>query len=243
MILFLCYNNIGDKMKLKIMTGRIIVLLSVILILTGCSEEKKEIKKEEPKTEIEKVEEKYTDQNNTKIGLYFEKGNRLELIKEYKTNIITGVDVGVFQIFPSNEDTVYLNNKFGSEFYNTWISLPNYKDLKIGFNVKYTLDTGEEVNYNILDYNVVYEELYDYLYDDYANRNNSWYSHIEEKDYNEDTLYTSIKLYAGSADSINSKISLTVFTYDDLEDFDENNNYRGNSSYTITICDINKTCN
>ena len=230
-------------MKLKIMTGRFIILLSIVLIITGCSEKKKEVINKIPEKEEEQVEEKYIDQNDTKIGLYFEKGNRLELVKEYRTNITSGVDVGVFQIFPSNEDIVYLNSKFGNEFYNTWVSLPNYNNLKIGFNVKYTLDTGEEVNYNILDYNVIYKELYNYLYDDYANRNSSWYSHIEEKDYSEDTLYTSIKLYAASTDSINSKIDFTVFTYDGLDDFDENNNYRGNSSYTITICDINKTCN
>ena len=209
---------------------RLTILLVVILILTGCS--KKEniiineyVNKEEP---IEEIEDTYTDSNNTIIGLYFDKGSRLELIKEYKTNIISGVDVGVFQIYPSNDDEVILNSSFGTSFYNAWVSLPNYNNLKIGFNVKYTLDTGEEISYNILDYKVIYKELYNYLYDDYANRYNSWYSHIKEDDYNEDTLFTSIKLFGAEVDT--------------LDDFDDGQ-YRGNSSYTITICDIEKTCN
>ena len=34
---------------------------------------------------------------------------------------------------------------------------------------------------------------------------------------------------------ITSPIKFTVFTYNGLEDFDENNNYRGNSKYEINI--------
>ena len=217
---------------------RLILLFSLVLVLTGCKSKKENIEIIEPIETVE--EEKYVDLNNTVIGLYKEKGNKLELIHEYKTNIKSGKDVGIFQIYPSKDETVILNNGFGNSFYNSWIAVPNYNNLKIGFNVKYKLTTGEQVSYNILDYNVIYRELYNYLYDDYANRNKSWYSHIEEKDYNENTLFTSIKLYGSTVDNIDSKITLTVFTYDTLDDFDENNEYRGNSSYSIEICDINK---
>ena len=224
---------------------KLIILLSLILIFSGCTKNAKkvdEVKKIKQNIEEIKVPE-YVDLNNTKIGLYFEKNRKLELIKEYKTNITSGVDIGIFQVYPKDDDEIVLNTDFGTSFYNSWIQTPNYNNLKIGFNVKYILDSGEEISYNILDYNVIYNEIYNYLYDDYANRYKSLYSHIEEYDYNENTLYTSIKLYGASVERINSKISLTVFTYDGLDDFDENDNYRGNSSYTITICDINKTCN
>ena len=80
-----------------------------------------------------------------------------------------------------------------------------------------------------------WEHLMTYLYDDYANRNKSFYSHIENNEYNENTLFTAIKLQSSySCSEITSNIYLTVFTYDTEDDF-ENNEYRGNSKYTITI--------
>lgn len=224
---------------------KILTILVFLLILTGCSEKKEEVKKEEPKEEIkeiEEVKEVYNDLNDTKIGLYILSGNKLNLIHEYKTTIANDIDAGVFQIYPSNEEAIALNSGFGDSFYNTWTSLPNYKELKIGFNVSYTLENGESVSYNILDPKIIYKEFYDYLYDDYANRYSSWYSHIEENEYTEDTLFTSIKLYSADVNKVSSKVKLTVFTYDSLDDFDSNNEYRGNSKYTIEICDVNKTC-
>lgn len=45
---------------------------------------------------------------------------------------------------------------------------------------------------------------------------------------------TSVKLYAvDEIDEVES-ITLTAFTYDE-DDFDKENNYRGNSKYTINI--------
>ena len=225
---------------------KIIIALLFILIFTGCDSKKEEIKVENTRIEEEiKVEEKdeeYTDENYTPIGLYILKGNELNLISEYSTILKNEVDAGVFQIYPSNEEKIVLSENFGDSFYNIWSGLSNYNNLKIGFNLSYTLEDGEEVSYNILDPNVIYKEFFDYLYDDYANRYSSWYSHIEEADYNENTLFTSIKLYSDNIDKISSKVNLTVFTYDTLDDFDSNNEYRGNSKYTMTICDINKTC-
>ena len=53
---------------------------------------------------------------------------------------------------------------------------------------------------------------------------------------NDDTLTTSIKLfYAGKPELIEFPIKLTVFTYKDKNDFTEDNEYRGNSYYTIKI--------
>ena len=41
---------------------------------------------------------------------------------------------------------------------------------------------------------------------------------------------------------VDSKILLTVFTYDTEDDFDENKEYRGNSKYTMTICLEGRKC-
>ena len=47
---------------------------------------------------------------------------------------------------------------------------------------------------------------------------------------------SSIKLMATSnTKEIDGDIKLTVFTYDTMEDFDANNNYRGSSSFTTSI--------
>ena len=53
---------------------------------------------------------------------------------------------------------------------------------------------------------------------------------------NESTIISSIKIFsAETGTKITSPITLTVFTYDNLDDITEDNHYRGNSSYTITI--------
>lgn len=225
---------------------KIFVLIILLFIITGCNNkvEKKEIKKVK-KEETKEVKEIYNDLNNTDIGLYIEKGNKLELVTEYKTNIKSVTDIGVFQIYPSHENEIILNNKFGNSFYEKWTMLDNYQNLKIGFNLKYTLDNGEEVTHTILDPSTTmktgYEFIVAYLYDDYKNRNSNFYSHIEESDYNSESLFTSIKLFSNNTDRVVSKIKFTVFTYDTPDDIIDLE-YRGNSKYEITICDISSTC-
>lgn len=218
---------------------KLITIFILLILVSGCS--KKETKPIEKEVEEPKEEIKYIDENNATIGIYQEKGNRIELVKEYKSTIKTSVDIGVFQIYPSNEETVLTNGQFGVAYYNAWSQTNN---LKVGFNLKYTLVNGEEVSQNVLDPSMTTNNqyIYVYLYDDYLNRNSSWYSHIEEDEYNDSSLFTSVKLYGATADEINSKIVLTVFTYDGLDDFDESGEYRGNSRYSIEICDINKNC-
>lgn len=109
--------------------------------------------------------------------------------------------------------------------------------IKVGFNIKYSLSNGENINQTITNPSNTITSGYilNYLYDDYKNRNSNFYSHIEESEYNDDTLFTSIKLYANSIDLLTSDIELTVFTYDTDDDFDELGNYRGNSKYTVNI--------
>lgn len=228
---------------------KVLYILLVFILLTGCGketnkdikEEKEEIVEEEI---IEEEEEKYIDLNNTPIGLYLYNynTNSLELVDEYRTTFVFAQDIELFQIYSSNEKEVVLTSDYANAVHDAWVSNPNYQNLKIGFNIKYTKTNGEEVNFNLFDYKFDCEELYFYLYDAYANRFNSWYSHIEEDDMHDDTQFTTIKVYGAVVDNIASKVSLTVFTYDGLDDFDEDGNYRGNSSYTMTICDVNKTC-
>lgn len=219
----------------------IIILVIPILLLTGCTKEKeiKKVveKKQEPiKEEIHEPE--YIDENNTPIGIYTVKGNTLYKLTSDSYKVKPYDDIGVFQAFPSNEDKIVLNDSFANSFYNNWINYKQDKNLKMGYNIKFTTTNNETISYNILHPSNAmdkWEYVMNYLYDDYANRYKSFYSHIENDEFNENTLFTSIKMQ--SCDRIYEivdKIELTVFTYDSEDDF-LNNEYRGNSKYTYTI--------
>ncbi len=216
-----------------------IIIICACLLLCACGSKKKsEVNKiNNSVKKVEEVKETYKDDNNTIVGLYLEKGRTLELVTDYSTDIVSGKDIGVYQIYFSNDGIVNLNSKFGEEYYNKFISLDNHESIKVGFNIKYSLSNGENINQTITNPSNTITNGYilNYLYDDYKNRNSNFYSHIEESEYNDDTLFTSIKLYANSIDLLTSDIELTVFTYDTDDDFDELGNYRGNSKYTVNI--------
>lgn len=214
----------------------IIAIIIVLIITTGCTKQKKEEKKTKEKT-IEKVEEipKYEDLNNTPIAFYSIKGNNLQKLYSINKELAIEEDIGLFQIFPSQEEQIPITN-FAEDYYNQW-QVYNQNNLKVGFNIKFKVN-NQDISYNILSPSNTmdkWEHLMTYLYDDYANRNKSFYSHIENTEYNDNTLFTAIKLQSSySCSEISSNIYLTVFTYDTEDDF-ENNEYRGNSKYTITI--------
>ena len=197
----------------------------------------KKIKKKVKEEKIEIIEEtpKYEDLNNTPIAFYSIKGNSLQKISSINKELVIEDDIGLFQIFPSQEEQIPITN-FAEDYFKQW-QVYNKNNLKVGFNIKFKIN-GQEISYNILSPSNTmdkWEHLMTYLYDDYANRNKSFYSHIENNEYNENTLFTAIKLQSSySCSEITSNIYLTVFTYDTEDDF-ENNEYRGNSKYTITI--------
>ena len=214
---------------------KIIIPLIILLLICGCTKENKKQEKitKEKKEEPIQVEETYKDLNNTPIGIYKLNGNTLTKLASIDKHLNVEEDIGVFQIYPSNEDIINLDTNYGQSFYNEYIKYPN---IKIGFNIKYTTNNNE-VSYNIFSPDNAFdhwEHLMNYLYDDYANRFSSFYSHIESNQVNENTLYTSIKLQASYSCSEITNIKLTVFTYDSEDDFLDNE-YRGNSKYTMNI--------
>lgn len=213
---------------------KILIILSIFLLL-GCSKEVDNKQIEKPKeTKKVEVKETYQDLNNTPIGIYSLNNNSLTRLNTITKHLNVEEDIGIFQIFLSNENTINLNTNFGEAYNNEWIK---YNNIKLGFNIKYTLNNEQTTSYNILNPSNTFdhwEYLMNYLYDDYANRGKSFYSHIEEKDYNESTLFTAIKLQASYQCSEIKSIELTAFTYDSEDDFLDNE-YRGNSKATLTI--------
>ena len=218
------------------MYKKIIILFIIILLCCGCINTKKEEKKKK-KVDVEYIEH-YKDLNNTPISFYSSNDSGLVKLTKINKKLVSMEDIGIFQVYPSDEETISLNGGFGNSFYDEWNKYNTNNNLKIGFNIKFSTDT-EDISYNIFNPSNCMEKweyLLTYLYDDYANRGKSFYSHIEENEYNENTLFTSIKLQSNDrALSIKNKILLTVFTYDTDDDF-KDNEYRGNSSSTLTIC-------
>ena len=65
---------------------------------------------------------------------------------------------------------------------------------------------------------------------------------MESDEFNDNSIITSIKLQSSySVDQVVSPIKLTVFTYDTDDDFIDNE-YRGNSFHTLTICINGRAC-
>ena len=228
---------------------KIMFLLVIVIMATGCFTHKKNVVKKSSsnKKEIIKKEE-YKDDNIMPISIYKDNGYKLTQLNDYQSSFNNSEDIGIFQLYPSKEKEITVSTSFPIDFYNTWNSIDKNNEYKIGFNLKYSLKDGRNISHNIL---IPSDTMHDdylkyiipYLYDDYVHINDSWYSHLEQKDYSDDTYYTSIKLYAnGMANQIASKIKLTVFTYNGKDDFDSNNEYRGNSSYSISICNLGITC-
>ena len=219
---------------------KVLIILFIILILcSGCEKKKVEKKKEKKKVDVQYVE-KYEDLNNTPISFYTINGDHLDKLTKINKEVVAFEDLGIFQVFPSNEDKVVLNKGFAYDFYDEWIK---YSNIKIGFNIKFSTDT-EDISYNIFSPSNCmdkWEYVMNYLYDDYANRGKGFYSHIEDNEYNDNTLFTAIKMQSNDkAYGIKDKILVTVFTYDSEDDFLDGE-YRGNSSSTLTIC-LNNNC-
>jgi hypothetical protein len=115
----------------------------------------------------------------------------------------------------------------GDTYGNLW--LPRWKDhpdaqiSKIGYKIQIELEDGEIIEQQILrpsdtvgDYND-YVEIW--IYDDIYNLNASWYSHLTEDDFTQDSLCTSIKLTAGDSISQVTAIDLSVFIYTGMSIF------------------------
>ena len=110
---------------------KIYIVLLCLILITGCSTTKK-VDKKVKKVKEEPKEEKivYKDENNMPIAFY--ENNKKITTKNVVFKV--GQDLGVFQVFPSNEDTLQLNNSYGNSFYEEWSKYDSNKKTKIGYN-------------------------------------------------------------------------------------------------------------
>ena len=174
----------------------------------------------------------YKDDNPIKVGLYVDE----YLSKEYTTTKTNMQDITVFNIYYTNKEKLennYIKYNF-NKYYNEYENIDKYK---IGFIISFSVN-DKTYHEQILTPDCGYlfaPYIYIYLYDDIHQTPNTWYSHLLKEEVNDDTIYSSIKLFkADHANEITSPITLSVFTYD-KDDFDNNHNYIGSSIYTTTI--------
>ena len=180
------------------------------------------------------VKNEWKDNNPITIGLYHSNSTtgKRELKTEYTANWTYHKDIISFNVFYTNEEE--LSNKKLVPLYEEYASkYDNIDDYRIGYIIEFN-DTKVQI-LRPSDTDQIFNILEIYLYDAIAHKNDSWYSHTTDKEFNENTLLQGIKLTAGkNIDNITTNIKITAFTYDS-DDFDENNNYKGISKYSLIV--------
>ena len=207
---------------------KIIILLSLfILIIAGCKS--KEI-------DTDKIKTYYSE---LKLSLYKYEGFYFYKQENYLTDIASNEVIGLFSVIYSDEIKIHGYGVRGTwnEYYNKY---KNIDDYKIGYEISFKLLDGTEYLETILkplEFTKFSfsQYLYIWLYDD-INSESNFYNHLQENDYNDKTIMTSIKLMATSNSfKIDNYINLTVFAYKDENDFDEFGRYIGSDKFTTII--------
>lgn len=211
---------------------KIFLLLTFIIILTGC-EITKESSFKEIKIDNTIKNDTYIDDNPIKIALY----ENDHIIKSYSTTLGNFKEIAVFNIYYTNKESLDSSNiKYNyQKYFNEYKEIENYKT---GFYISFEAEESkiEQLVLDPTSKHAMAPYLYIYLYDDVNQATGSFYSHLEPEDMKENTIISSIKLFfAHKGTSLTSPISLTVFTYNGDDDFTEDGHYRGTSSYTIEI--------
>lgn len=216
-----------------------LLIISILFFLCSCSNKSLETNEVSNST-VEEIVQEYVDENPVTISLYVD-------------NAIGGLDIAgkeFHSIWQSKRDIVILSSIFSNEeqiaanyFQYMWLNAAekyeNYKNYKTGWYINFNLEDGTNYEKNIFhpdDVTDLYEFVEIYLYDSVNQELGAWYSHLTAKDMNNETIMTTMKLTAGSKyEEIEGPIVVKVFTYDDMNDFDDNGFYRGNSLSTIKV--------
>ncbi len=210
---------------------KIYLIIFILLFITGCNNNTKEFIKDDRKLEFNM--ETYHSDNPITVGLYED----YELINTYNWKAKDNSEIAVFNVYYTNEEKLDSKNiKYNfNKYYSNYQDIDNYK---IGFHVSFMVN-DKLMESTILEPTTEYflaPYIYIYLYDDINQANGAWYSHLTMDDMQDNTIFSSIKLYyTAEGTNITSPIELTVFTYNSPNDFDKSNNYLGNSKYTIKI--------
>ena len=154
-----------------------------------------------------------------------------------------GEDIVSLEAFAADTEHIVLGAGGGSAWYETWRTYwqqaAGSEHCRIGYTVSFDLKSGEHIEKVLLkpgDELSYRSYLENYLYDDAANADAGWYSHLEPDDLSDTMLLTSIKFTPGEQfEQIDGKITVTGFVYNAPEDFDYDGNYIGDVAFTTEI--------
>lgn len=199
-------------------------------------------KQEKIKVQDEENYKKFLNENvldnEIPIGLYTIQNGKMVLTDTWHCDWSRDSIFGIFYTIASNEDIISYSN-YKTTFNEYW-SKYNTNGYKIGYNIKFSLDTGEVIEKRILepqDTPELFNHIQFYLYDDITYMPGRSYYHMRQREMTEETMLTSVKLVGyKETKGVNGPIELTVFTYNGDEDFDnETGKYLGNSKFTMKI--------
>lgn len=183
----------------------------IISLLSGCQGNRlsvKEVGSHSLKKIVEpKIEEKIP------VGLYLSNLETKSLVSSYTSPLTLYKDIVSLEVFYTNSPSLM------GEQVNLWNQYCDEEKTnlyRIGYIIEYKIDDREvrQVIFSPHDTEAIFNDIQVYLYDD-IHQDKKVYSHVTKEGYNEDTVFTSIKLTASTnIDKISSPITLTVFVYE-----------------------------
>lgn len=174
------------------------------------------------------------------IGIYIPAANGTSArtrITEFVSTRVAKKDIDCFEIFASQK-AMLTGSSFASIWNQAWAEYPHTEGTKIGFHITFSLANGQEVSKQLRkpsDAASFFDYLEIYMYDDIHQAPGVWYTHLEDKDMQENTIISSIKLTSGSKISQVGDITLTAFLYQGDQCFDAQGQYFGTVLESITI--------
>ncbi len=208
---------------------KILLLFSISFILIGCSNNDEVNVIVNDNNNIEPIKEENIEEEKIDIGMYLYTGSGRDLIDNYETDFILNQDLVSIEVY--NTTISSLSNAKQKDLWYQYYD--QYKSLnpKIAYHIKFsTTDSGiiDKTIYSPSDTEDIYDYMQIYLYDDINQEDNTFYIHISEDEFNDNTILSSIKLTGSTkTDNINSDIELGAFMYTDINTdyYDTNNKY------------------
>ena len=212
---------------------KILLLFSISFILIGCSNNDEVNVIVNDNNNIEPIKEEKIEEEKIDIGMYLYTGSGRDLIDNYETDFILNQDLVSIEVY--NTTISSLSNAKQKDLWYQYYD--QYKSLnpKIAYHIKFsTTDSGiiDKTIYSPSDTEDIYDYMQIYLYDDINQEDNTFYIHISEDEFNDNTILSSIKLTGSTkTDNINSDIELGAFMYTDIN----TNYYDTNNKYSVII--------
>lgn len=180
------------------------------------------------------------------IGIYrWDRRQTYTLVKSVNEKWPKGKDLIDYYVIASNAETV-TGSSHKSAFENVWKQFPEASKYKIGFRVSFGLKSGETVTLIIRSpkdapkdpKKYFYQFVEVYMYDDLVpiDTKSGKRMHMTENKMKPTTLFTAIKLTAGSKIAEVTDIKLAAFIYSGDGDFDPSTGeYTGSVIYELPI--------